>query len=101
MPAIDLDALRPADTPAYMTPMWLGCIHWAIGEPEIVACFRADTGLTYQPGRTGIERMIDEATGIDREFIEAFIRWVNVNIWGPIDGPPTETRTLGSLPSTD
>ena len=78
----------PGDVPAYMFEAWRDCVVWAIGEPEIVAAFRRDTGNTWAPGRSGLERMIDAATGVDRDFVEAFIRWANVNIWGPIDGPP-------------
>lgn len=79
--------LRPADTPEYMTPAWLGCVSWAIGKPEIVEAFRAETGNRWRPSPSPFDQMIDQATGADRDFIEAFIRWVNVNIWGPIDGP--------------
>lgn len=82
-----IEDLMPADTPFYMLPAWLGCIQWAIGEPAIVAAFREETGEWWIPARSGIERLIDEATGLDRHFIEAFIRWANVNVWGPIDGP--------------
>lgn len=82
---IDLDALRPADTPEYMTPAWIGCIHWALGEPGILEAFREDTGILWKPGRSGFERMIDQATGAERGFLEAFIKWVNVEIWGPME----------------
>jgi hypothetical protein len=84
-----IEDLRPVDTPEYMTPMWLACMSWAIGNPEIVEAFRNETGMRWAPGRSGLERMIDEATGMDRTFIEAFIRWANVEVWGPIDGGPT------------
>ncbi len=79
---VSLLSLRPKDTPEYMTGAWLGCIHWAIQEPEIVDAFRKDTGLNWRPARTPLERMIDEATGMDRKFIMEFIRWANVNVWG-------------------
>jgi hypothetical protein len=87
---LDLDSLRPSDTPVFMTPAWLGCISWAIGVPEIVARFRQDTGVQWAPGRTPIERMVDQSSGFEREFIVQFIRWVNANIWGPIDGLGSE-----------
>jgi len=80
-----LRALRPADTPAYMTDAWLSCVHWALSTPEIVAAFRHETGNTWQPGASGLDRMIDAATGADRAFLESFIQWVNVNVWGPLD----------------
>lgn len=82
-----ISALLPADTPEYMLPAWLGCIRYALGNPEIVAAFRHATGNKWEPGKTPLDRMIDEATGADRAWVEAFVRWVNVNVWGPIDGP--------------
>lgn len=78
--------LMPADTPEYMAPAWLGCIHFALGEPEIVAAFRAATGNLWKPGRNGLDKAIDEATGADWEFIKAFVIWANANVWGPMDG---------------
>lgn len=88
MPAL-LD-LKPADTPDYMIPMWIACVHWAAGEPGILERFRAETGSAWQPARNGLEQMIDQATGSEWGFVEAFTKWVNVNIWGPIDGPPKD-----------
>lgn len=78
----DFAGLMPKDTPDYMGGAWLGCIAWAIGNPAIVAAFRAETGMNWTPGTTPLDRMIDEATGVDRKFITAFVEWVNVNIWG-------------------
>lgn len=86
---LSIEDLRPADTPEYMTPAWLGCISWAIANQDILAAFRAETGERWTPGKSGLERMIDEATGADRHFIEAFIKWANVNVWGPVDGGET------------
>lgn len=85
---IDIETLRPADTPFYMTPAWLGCVSFALGNSDVVAAFRAETGNAWTPGHSGLERMIDAATGADQAFMEQFIRWVNVNVWGPIGGPP-------------
>lgn len=81
-----IEDLRPADTPEYMTPAWIGCLSWAIDTPEIVEAFREESGIKWTPGRSPLDRMIDEATGADAKFIEAFIRWANVNVWGPIEG---------------
>jgi hypothetical protein len=82
-----IERLRPSDTPEYMTPAWLGCISFALGQPELLQAFRADTGNHWTPASTGIDRLIDQATGADWQFIEAFILWVNDNVWGPLDGP--------------
>ena len=80
----DLLALRPADTPAYMTEAWLSCLVWVARNPGALEAFVHDTGCTWTPGRSPLERMVDEATGRDRAIVEAFVRWVNVQVWGPI-----------------
>lgn len=69
----------------YLHPAWCGCLHWALGTEEIVDRFREDTGNLWKPGETVIERMIDESTGADKEFICAFAQWMNENIWGSIE----------------
>ena len=76
--------LMPADTPDYMMPAWLGCMHWAIGEDNIRAAFEAETGHRYTAPKNGLERMIDESTGHASAYVEAFIRWANENVWGPL-----------------
>ena len=85
---MDRPALMPADTPDFMAPAWASCISWAIAEPDVLAAFRAETGNTWQPGKTGLEQAIDRASGADRAFMEAFINWANVHVWGPIAGAP-------------
>ena len=80
----ELDDLRPSDTPAYMHEAWIGCIIFAVQTPEIVAEFRQDTGLQWRPATSPIDRMIDEATGREKEFVVEFVKWVNVNLWGEI-----------------
>lgn len=87
-------ALMPADTPDYLAPAWAGCMSWAAGEPEIVAAFQRETGNKYRPPTTGLEAAIDKAAGADRAFIEAFIRWANLRIWGPIDGEDSRTAQV-------
>lgn len=78
-----MEPIRPPDsTPEYMYDAWYSCVHWALGEPEIMAAFRQDTGIMWEPGKTGIEKMIDRATGADRKFVVSFVAWVNENIWG-------------------
>ena len=55
-----------------------------------MAGFRAETGKTWEPGKTPIERMIDKATGSDFEFLKAFAEWHNENIWGEGNGQPID-----------
>jgi len=79
--------LMPASTPDFMAPAWAGCLRWAVGKQEILDAFAHETGNQWKPGRSGLDRMIDEATGADRKFFEAFVAWFNVNVWGEVDGP--------------
>lgn len=74
----------PDTTPDYMWPAWEGCLRWALGKDEILNAFRAETGNQWHPGRTPIDRMIDKATGVDREFMVAFVAWFNENVWGDV-----------------
>lgn len=69
----------------------MDCVRWAVGEPEIVEQFRRDTGFNWRPGATPIDRAIDDATGVQMDFIQKFISWFNVNVWGPIDGQKQES----------
>lgn len=78
---LQIEDLRPAGMLDYMMPAWLGLVHFALGQPEIVAAYRETTGDTWRPGKTPIDRMVDEATGRDRVFVQDFIGWVNVALW--------------------
>jgi hypothetical protein len=49
---------------------WVDCLRWSVTEPEMLAAFRADTRCNFTPGLMTIDRMIDEATGRDRAFVE-------------------------------
>lgn len=72
---------------ARTSPSCNGCLEWAIGETQIVAAFRKDTGNNWSPATSPLDKMIDEACGVGEDFLRQFIEWFNVNVWGPIDGP--------------
>ncbi len=78
---VDLMPIEPL-----MAIAWVDGLRWALGDEEIAASFRKDTGIQWHPGRTPIDRMIDEAAGADREFLIAFAKWFNQNLWGEVDG---------------
>lgn len=78
-------ALKPADTPDYMTQAWVDFLRWAFGVKELIDQFRAETGNYWTPATTPIDQMIDNATGANREFCEEYIKWLNHNVWGPCD----------------
>ena len=77
-----------------MREAWLGSVNWAIGEPEILAAFRAETSCTWEPGRTPIERMVDDATGRGRDFIRQFMTWHNRAVWGEANGRVCDVGNL-------
>ena len=81
-----LQGIDPSLAPScpLMGVAWLGAVRWALGEPEIMAAFRRDTGNNWSPGRTGLDRMIDQATGAEKAFFEQFLRWFNENVWGDV-----------------
>jgi len=83
--------LMPSGPHAYLIPAWLGCLRWALGNDEIMAAFRAETGNTWTPGRSGLEVAIDRATGAEATFFRAFAKWVNENLWGDPDGEEEDT----------
>lgn len=69
--------LMPGDTPDYMAAAWAGCIRYAAGNQEIISEFCRGTERTaYDP--------------CEKSCVEAFIRWVNVHFWGPVDGVQQE-----------
>jgi hypothetical protein len=61
---------------------FVGCVSWALGNPEIMAWFREETGDRFQPAKNAIEQMIDKATGNDLAFLQRFSDWVEVNLFG-------------------
>lgn len=76
-------ALEPFMQTDYLQAVaWIGGIRYALGNDEMIAAFRKDTGNRWSPGRTPLERMIDEAAGADGAFFLAFAEWFTKNIWG-------------------
>jgi hypothetical protein len=61
---------------------WIGAVRAVLATPALMESFRTETGRTWTPGRTTIDRLIDDATGADRAFFEAFLTWFNAEVWG-------------------
>lgn len=61
---------------------FLSFVSWAIRDPDVVGAFREATGNRWTPGIRAEERLIDQATGADRAFAEAFLHWVAENMFG-------------------
>lgn len=90
-----IESLGPTSELAMLA--WLGALHFAIGDDDALAKFRADTGNKWRPSRIPIERMIDEVTGAEREFILSFVRWFNRSIWGEVNGRACNGDEIESL----
>jgi len=67
-----------------MTEAWLSCVSASSGVEGITKAFKEDTGIDIAVlvNRSPIEKMIDEATGLDKEIVVKWCDWVTKNIWG-------------------
>jgi hypothetical protein len=65
-----------------MALAWLGCLQWAAEQPAIIKRFEEETGMSLKSPASGIERMIDEATGFRNAQFDRFVDWFNANVWG-------------------
>ena len=77
---------------AVLAAAWRDFVSWAFTEPDMIKQFEADTGHVIRTdARTGLERMIDQATGYGvgkPEIIAAdFVIWATVNHWGEDEAP--------------
>ena len=80
-------------TPAFigdpvMGGAWYGLILWAASQDEFLCKFQEDTGHDLKSlfKVSGLERMIDQATGYDRAVVAAWADWVTENLWGEWEG---------------
>ncbi len=65
-----------ADRQAFHMQAFVDYVRFAAAQKDgIIDRFRAETGCAFVPGATPIDRMIDKATGRDREVVEAFVTW--------------------------
>lgn len=69
-----------------MVQAWVDCLLWSVTNPDIVAAFRQQTDCHWTPATTGLERMIDQATGAEADFVRAYVAWFAQAVWGPEDG---------------
>ena len=77
-----------------MLPAFIGCVQWALGEPEVMDAYRRATDDNWLPPKTIVDEMIDKATGADFAFCQRFSDWVEENVFGT-------PRDLGSEDSVD
>ena len=77
----ELMSLRPSEMPSVLDVAWVGFVSFMLREPDQVKRYRYETGDKWTPGTTAIDRMVDEATGRDIQFIKDFVAWVNPMFW--------------------
>tara|TARA_R100001530_G_scaffold1886_1_gene3238 strand:- start:15736 stop:16005 length:270 start_codon:yes stop_codon:yes gene_type:complete len=63
---------------------WFSCVSASVGVEGITKSFKDDTGIdiTILVNRSPIEKLIDEATGLDKDIAIKWCDWVTKNIWG-------------------
>jgi hypothetical protein len=61
---------------------FIDMVRWAIGTPEIVERFSAETGFMVSIPTCAIDRMIDQASGYDADLCSRFMRWCETELWG-------------------
>lgn len=63
-------------------PAFWAFVHWAIGMPDMRGQFEQDTGMVCpSPARSGLEQMIDEASGWSAGYVRGFVEWA-YREWG-------------------
>jgi hypothetical protein len=89
---VPFEITLPEDTPEYMAPAYFGCLRWALGFDPILDSFFEVTGISLSPARSGINKLVDDATGFDpnENFLRAFLPWFDEQVWGKMDEPGEE-----------
>jgi hypothetical protein len=89
---VPFEITLPKDTPEYMAPAYFGCLRWALGVEGILEEFKKDTGKSFSPARSGLDKLIDDAAGFNpgEDFLRSFVPWFNQWVWGGIEGQGEE-----------
>lgn len=66
-----------------MEAAFYGCIKWAWSEPDMRKSFEEETGMKLPS--SGLDALIDSASGYDEVLVERFVEWVTKNLWGSDD----------------
>jgi hypothetical protein len=77
----------PNDTPEYAYPAWASALRAAAREPGAFDAFTRDTGFIYSLPKSPIDALIDQSTGLEEAFMDAFVTWFNNKVWGPWNEP--------------
>jgi hypothetical protein len=72
-------------TDPLMRIAWVDFIRFAIGNDDFIAAYCKATGAKFNPPKSAIDAMIDDACGINNQFVIGFVKWVTETHWGPLD----------------
>lgn len=81
-----------------MEGAWASFVQWAWSEPKMQEAYEADTRekLMVRVGSSPLDRMIDAATGYDKNCdaqMVRFVDWVTIHHWGEKDAPEAWRRS--------
>ena len=68
----------------HMIGAWVACLEYALTNETLRREFKQETGIDIYDviTATGLKKMIDEATGYQKEAITQLADWVTKNLWG-------------------
>lgn len=77
-------------------PAWRGFVTWAFSRPEMQIEFTAQTGMQMpKPPQSGLDAMIDKATGYPDKHAEEFVLWISAQ-YGAEFCPPAVQDALAA-----
>ncbi|MCP5018070.1 MAG: hypothetical protein GY938_22775 [Ketobacter sp.] len=79
------DRIKTSWDDHYMLQAFLGFVSYCSKDPDRIKQFKSETGDTYSPPKTTIDKMIDESTGRDLVFAQSFVDWCETLFGTPED----------------
>lgn len=75
-----------------MAGAFIGAAEYLGKQEGIFEDFQKDTGhdMSFLLNRTGLDKIIDQATGIEKELFGAYLDWIVINHWGEEGDPRVE-----------
>ena len=72
----------------YLFPAWFDLVNYAVTDELFVSRFKEETDIDILDviNQKGINAMIDEATGYQKEAVVKWCDWVTLNLWGVGNG---------------
>lgn len=68
-----------------MVATWASALMVFIKREDVLENYRRDTGDKFVPANTPMDKIVQEGTGQEREFVIRFIKWFNETTWGDLN----------------